>query len=82
MTQIEVRDLNGHHLGKTIALALWGQVPASGVLSGVEHRADIIDDRQMGGGTTYAVGRASSKLYFTNGSIVYVEPAAEVELLD
>ncbi len=75
-------ELNGLDLGKTLAVA-GQQIAAAGVLAGVHHEADLVSERQVGDvQETYSIGRTHVALTFSNGSVVRVEPGAEVEMQD
>lgn len=77
---ITARVLDGTYLGKRV-IVVDGEVGCSGVLAGISHEADIIEEHVLGGNPYYMTGRSRVVLTLTNRSTIRVSPDADVEVL-
>lgn len=79
---MKAEELNGTHIGHKMTVNS-KDIATAGTLRSVEHEGGLIADRPMFTPyENYAVGRRTVLLTFLPDSIIRVEPAAEVELLD
>lgn len=79
--QITADQLNGSHLGRTIAV-LDGKFSVMGTLSAVHHEADILEDRMFHQPAERILGRPSVTIELLEEAKATLRPDATVSLAD